>query len=159
MATDVASRGLDIPNVDLVVQVEPPKDTETYIHRAGRTARAGKTGTCITFWTMKQKMELTRIQRAAGIDFNQIGIPQPHDVIKATSRNAIKQLQSVNDNLLPLFESAADELTALCDGDKQQALLKALAYISGCHKEAMATRSLLSGQEKYITYEMKMTSG
>jgi ATP-dependent RNA helicase DDX21 len=53
VATDVASRGLDIPNVDLVIQVEPPKDVETYIHRAGRTARAGKSGTCITFWTMK----------------------------------------------------------------------------------------------------------
>ena len=56
VATDVASRGLDIPNVDLVIQVEPPKDVETYIHRAGRTARAGKAGTCITFWTVKQKM-------------------------------------------------------------------------------------------------------
>lgn len=49
----MAARGLDIPNVDLVIQVEPPKDVETYIHRAGRTARAGKSGTCITFWTMK----------------------------------------------------------------------------------------------------------
>lgn len=53
VATDVAARGIDIPDVDLVIQVEPPKDAETYIHRAGRTARAGKTGTCITFWTMK----------------------------------------------------------------------------------------------------------
>ena len=53
VATDVASRGLDIPNVDLVIQVEPPKEVETYIHRSGRTARPGKTGTCITFWTLK----------------------------------------------------------------------------------------------------------
>jgi ATP-dependent RNA helicase DDX21 len=58
VATDVASRGLDIPNVDLVIQVEPPKDAETYIHRSGRTARAGKTGTCITFYTMKHKYNL-----------------------------------------------------------------------------------------------------
>lgn len=55
VATDVAARGLDIPSVDLVVQVEPPKEAETYIHRSGRTARAGKNGTCITFYTMKQK--------------------------------------------------------------------------------------------------------
>ncbi len=53
IATDVAARGLDISNVDLIVQTEPPKDYETYIHRSGRTARAGKTGTCITFYTAK----------------------------------------------------------------------------------------------------------
>lgn len=57
VATDVASRGLDIPNVDLVIQIEPPKDTETYIHRSGRTARAGKSGTCITFY-MRKTFEL-----------------------------------------------------------------------------------------------------
>ena len=56
VATDVAARGLDIPSVDLVIQVEPPKDAETYIHRSGRTARAGRSGTCITFYTIKQKM-------------------------------------------------------------------------------------------------------
>ena len=56
VATDVASRGIDIPNVDLVVQIEPPKETETYIHRSGRTARAGASGTCITFYTPKTKM-------------------------------------------------------------------------------------------------------
>ena len=81
----------------------------------------------------------------AGIEFKVIGIPQPHDVIRATSRNAIKQLQTVNENLLDLFNDAADELIALCDGDKQQALLKALAFISGCHKEKMTARSLLNG--------------
>lgn len=50
VATDVASRGLDVPNVDLVIQLEPPREVETYIHRSGRTARAGNSGTCITFY-------------------------------------------------------------------------------------------------------------
>lgn len=90
MATDVASRGLDIPNVDLVIQVEPPKDAETYIHRAGRTARAGKAGVCITFWTLKHKQALQSISFRAGVQFKTIGIPQPEDVIRAVSRDNLK---------------------------------------------------------------------
>lgn len=77
VATDVAARGLDIPDVDLVIQCEPPKDVESYIHRSGRTARAGKTGTCITFWTAKHKSQLAYIEQKAGFTFTPIGIPQP----------------------------------------------------------------------------------
>jgi ATP-dependent RNA helicase DDX21 len=119
VATDVAARGLDIPNVDLVIQVEPPKDVESYIHRSGRTARAGKAGTCITFWTLKHKGQIQLIERKAGINFINIGIPQPRDVIKATSRDTIKQLKTVNEDLLPIFTDAADELIALSDGDSK----------------------------------------
>ena len=45
VATDVAARGLDIANVDLVLQTSPPMDFDTYVHRSGRTGRAGKEGT------------------------------------------------------------------------------------------------------------------
>lgn len=74
-ATDVASRGLDIPNVDLVIQIEPPKEAETYIHRSGRTARAGASGTCITFYTNKTKSLIEDIERQAGIKLQRIGVP------------------------------------------------------------------------------------
>ncbi len=75
VATDVASRGLDIPSVELVIQVEPPKEVEAYIHRSGRTARAGAEGTCITFYTGKQKPLIENIERMAGIKFKKIGVP------------------------------------------------------------------------------------
>ena len=54
-------------------------------------------------------------------------------MLKATSRNALKQLQTVNDKVLPLFADVADELVALNDGDVKAALMKALAFMSGCH--------------------------
>lgn len=50
IATDVAARGLDIPDVELIIQLSPPENPEPYIHRSGRTGRAGKEGLNITFF-------------------------------------------------------------------------------------------------------------
>jgi superfamily II DNA/RNA helicase len=75
VATDVASRGLDVPNIDLVIQLEPPNEVETYIHRSGRTARAGASGTCITFYTDKTRHMIEQIENVAGIKLQRIGVP------------------------------------------------------------------------------------
>jgi len=77
-------------------------------------------------------------------------------VIKATSRDSIKNLQSVNDDVLELFDDAATELIATSDGDAKRALMRALAFMSGCHKEQMAQRSLLNGQEGCITFQIDL---
>ena len=53
VATDVAARGLDIAGVDLVVHTSPPGDSDSFVHRSGRTGRAGRKGTSITFFTEK----------------------------------------------------------------------------------------------------------
>ena len=54
VATDVAARGLDIPEIDLVIQTAPPSDIDSYIHRSGRTGRAGREGTCICLYKPQQ---------------------------------------------------------------------------------------------------------
>lgn len=51
VATDVAARGLDIPNVSHVINFDPPKQYDDYVHRIGRTGRADKTGKALTFVT------------------------------------------------------------------------------------------------------------
>ena len=70
IATDVAARGIDIPNVELIVQLEPPKDIEFYIHRSGRTARAGKNGTCVTLYDNSTKYLLEKIVDVTKISLN-----------------------------------------------------------------------------------------
>jgi ATP-dependent RNA helicase DDX21 len=85
VATDVAARGLDVPNVELVIQIEPPREVETYIHRSGRTARAGAKGICITFYTSKTEHLVEKIEDQAGIKLTRIEVPQPRDFSKGNT--------------------------------------------------------------------------
>lgn len=61
IATDVAARGLDIPSVDLVVHYDPPQDSESFLHRSGRTGRAGNKGRAIVLHTDKETRSLGQI--------------------------------------------------------------------------------------------------
>lgn len=108
MATNVAARGLDIPEVDLIVQLEPPKEIDTYIHRSGRTGRAGKSGVCLTFYTKTQLSLLDRIERIAKIKIKKIGPPQPVDIVKASARDIVLSLKTVDDGVLQYFNDIAE---------------------------------------------------
>ncbi len=66
LATDVASRGLDIPTVDLVLNYDVPADPADYVHRVGRTARAGKAGMSLTLVTQHDVSRLQRVEAALG---------------------------------------------------------------------------------------------
>jgi ATP-dependent RNA helicase DDX21 len=81
----------------------------------------------------------------AGIKFEKIGIPQPEDVIKASSRDVAKQLQQVNDEVLPLFDETADDLIDQFGGNAKKALQATLAFLSGHYKNVLESRSLLTG--------------
>ncbi|MFJ6752822.1 DEAD/DEAH box helicase [Streptomyces sp. NPDC091266] len=67
VATNVAARGIHIDNLDLVVNVDPPTDHKDYLHRGGRTARAGESGSVVTLVTPGQRRDMTRLMAAAGI--------------------------------------------------------------------------------------------
>ncbi|MBT2541490.1 DEAD/DEAH box helicase [Streptomyces sp. ISL-44] len=67
VATNVAARGIHVDNLDLVVNVDPPTDPKDYLHRGGRTARAGESGSVVTLVTPNQRREMTRLMAAAGI--------------------------------------------------------------------------------------------
>ncbi len=68
VATDVAARGIHVDDVDVVIHFDPPDDHKTYLHRSGRTARAGGSGLAITFVLWNQELEVKRMQKRLALD-------------------------------------------------------------------------------------------
>jgi len=67
VATDVAARGIHVDDVDVVVHYDPPEEQKSYVHRSGRTARAGNEGMVVTFVLWNQELEVERLQRRLGM--------------------------------------------------------------------------------------------
>ncbi|XP_074446288.1 nucleolar RNA helicase 2-like [Larus michahellis] len=147
VATNVAARGLDIPEVDLVVQSSPPKDVESYIHRSGRTGRAGRTGICICFYQRKEEHQLRYVEQKAGITFKRVGVPTATDIIKASSKDAIRCLDSVPHTAIEYFKESARWL--IQEKGPVNALAAALAHISGA--TSIEQRSLLNSDAGFVT--------
>ncbi len=80
VATDVAARGLDVDRISHVVNFDIPTDTESYVHRIGRTGRAGRTGDAISFITPRERYLLRHIERATRQEPTQMQLPSTEDV-------------------------------------------------------------------------------
>jgi superfamily II DNA/RNA helicase len=82
VATDVAARGLDLEDITHVINFDAPADDKAYVHRVGRTARAGRGGEGVTFVTPDQRLEVGRIAKRLDLhaEFVQAGLskPTPH---------------------------------------------------------------------------------
>jgi len=68
VATDVAARGIHVDEVDTVIHYDPPSDHKTYLHRSGRTARAGESGLVVSLVLWNQELEVRRLQKRLGLD-------------------------------------------------------------------------------------------
>jgi ATP-dependent RNA helicase DeaD len=67
VATDVASRGIDLPNLDLVIHADVPKNSEALLHRSGRTGRAGRSGVSVVVTPHSKRRSIERLLTLAGI--------------------------------------------------------------------------------------------
>ncbi|MHA7176795.1 DEAD/DEAH box helicase [Arthrobacter sp. Sr24] len=70
VATDVAARGVHVDDIELVIHVDPPTEHKAYLHRSGRTARAGSDGVVVTLTLPEQQGDVKKLMRAAGVDVN-----------------------------------------------------------------------------------------
>ncbi|KMS98946.1 hypothetical protein BVRB_3g067470 [Beta vulgaris subsp. vulgaris] len=148
VATNVAARGLDINDVQLIIQCEPPRDVEAYIHRSGRTGRAGKNGIAVMLYDPK-KGSVNRIERESGVKFEHLSAPQPADVAKAAGVEAAESITQISDSVIPAFKDAAEELLSTSGLSAVEILAKALAKAAGYSD--IKERSLLTGMEGYVT--------
>jgi ATP-dependent RNA helicase DeaD len=80
VATDVAARGIDVPRITHVVNYDIPTDTESYVHRIGRTGRAGRSGDAISFITPRERYLLKHIEKATRTTLQQMQLPSVDDV-------------------------------------------------------------------------------
>jgi len=80
VATDVAARGLDVERISHVVNYDIPTDTESYVHRIGRTGRAGRTGDAISFATPRERRLISAIEKATRQELTQMQLPSVEDV-------------------------------------------------------------------------------
>jgi ATP-dependent RNA helicase DeaD len=94
VATDVAARGIDLPELSHVIQYEPPEDPEAYIHRAGRTGRAGASGTAITLVNANERSELLKIGRRFGVPLIERPLPSDEDVQRVVAERTITLLEA-----------------------------------------------------------------
>jgi len=152
IATDVAARGLDITGVHLVIHLNPPSP-QTYIHRSGRTGRAGKDGKSICIFTPKQARSIKEIENVVGVKLTRIGAPQAEDIAGVVSKEAMKLLKEVPENIQKLFTPHAEEAVAKSEFTAMQLLANSFAVVSGYTKES-EERSMLSSSPGFTTLQM-----
>lgn len=127
IATDVAARGIDVKGVEVVINYDLPQDDESYVHRIGRTGRAGLKGLSITFVTGKGRSRLTEIERYTKSSMERMEIPTVEeikkkkqrkiydDIVEIINKNDKKTYTPIINKLLAEGYDGVDILNALLD--------------------------------------------
>lgn len=159
VATDVAARGIDIKDVDLVVQFSPPREVDTYVHRSGRTGRAGKKGISVLLFDPRQARDIVKIERSVGhgFKFELAGPPSGEAALIAASKTSAIACRSIPEETAQYFKEAASKL--LESGEAPEDIVaKCLAAISR-RASTIESRSLLTGESGLATVEMSNSKG
>lgn len=129
VATDVAARGLDISGVSHVYNFDIPQDPESYVHRIGRTGRAGKTGMAMTFITRRERPYLKIVEQTTKRTMERMKPPTLDEALEGQQRVTIDKLaETIEENNLQYYKQAATEL--LDEYDAHTVLAAALKLLT-----------------------------
>ena len=153
VGTNVAARGLDIPEVDLVVHFRIPSDTDAYQHRSGRTGRAGREGTVVLLYGPREGRALSQLERAVSRRFKRAAAPSA-DMIQETKLERLlanAKRQSGEDK--EVWRDVAEDLLSAQDSETLAGLF--VLILGG----APAPKSLLTGEEGWVTLALEGNIG
>ena len=132
VATDVAARGLDVERISLVINYDIPFDSEAYVHRIGRTGRAGRTGDAILFLTPRERRFLGGLERAVGKPIEQMDVPNNATI----NQNRLDRLRTKLTTSLQTPASNEEERALLSE------ILQRVTQELGCTAEQLALAAL-----------------
>ena len=136
VATDVAARGIDVSDIDFVINYDLPQNSEIYVHRIGRTGRAGKTGTAITLASGRRQFFAMRdIQRAVKSDVEQIPIPTVAQIRQKQDEKSLEKVRATLGEEIPMpFQVMVGRLMA--EGHEPALIASAALRLCFEHDEA-----------------------
>jgi len=132
VATDVAARGLDVERISLVINYDIPFDSEAYVHRIGRTGRAGRSGDAILFLTPRERRFLGGMERAVGKPIEEMEVPSNATI----NQNRLDRMRSKLTNCLQTPASSEQERALLSE------ILQRVAQEQGSSPEQLALAAL-----------------
>uniref|UniRef100_K3X5Q3 RNA helicase n=1 Tax=Globisporangium ultimum (strain ATCC 200006 / CBS 805.95 / DAOM BR144) TaxID=431595 RepID=K3X5Q3_GLOUD len=152
ICTDIAARGLDIANVELVIQYRLPSDKESFVHRAGRTGRAGRSGTNVVFFDRFDVNDVFDFEKRYKFKFNHASPPQVEHVLESAVSDASKKLAEIPAHSARMFEDAAQQML---DQQGVSALSSALAIICGFDTKRLNAVSMITGKQRMQTVQVE----
>lgn len=125
VATDVAARGIDVDDLSHVINYNLPDDPEVYVHRSGRTGRAGKKGICLSILHSREQHKLRDIEKMLGKKFTLVKVPTGQEIVRGRVLRIAEEMRFAQAEH-PQFENLVAEMDVLLEGMDRQDLLKQL---------------------------------
>jgi len=149
VATDVAARGLDVERISHVVNYDIPYDAESYVHRIGRTGRAGRTGSAILFVRPRERRMLSTIERVTRHKISEMQMPSV-DAVNAKRRERFKAqiLDSLEGKEIEIFKSIIGEVLTENEGLEAVDVAAALAQMAQAGKSLFITEQVRKPRER-----------
>ncbi|UCG78696.1 MAG: DEAD/DEAH box helicase, partial [Nitrospirota bacterium] len=147
VATDVAARGLDIQDVTHVVNFSIPQNPDSYVHRIGRTGRAGKSGVAISFVTPKEYRQLKGIEKQAKTRLKKKKLPTSEEVLKARQKAIIDDVSgAIEDGEHERFRDFARKILVYNEPEDAVAGILSIAF-----EDILEVRDRIEQKEEYMT--------